>query len=344
MPILKAEALHKLTAQIFEGAGANPENAETVARLLVQSNLVGHDSHGVIRIPQYLHFIRNGNLDPNASIDVLQDAPSVASVTGNWGFGQVVASQAMKLAIEKASQYGVSVVTLKESNHVGRLSDYAIMATEHSCIGMMTVNNHGSGLNAAPLGGRERRLATNPICVAIPADEDPFVLDITTSVVAEGKVRVLRNKGASLPEGWILDKTGKASTDPADLYDGGAILPFGGMSAHKGYGLSLVVDILSGALSQAGLSGTPEARLGNAAFMLAIHIPHFLPFGDFREQVDGFLDYIRQTPLAPGYDEILIPGEPEARVRRQRTAEGIEIDDTTWEQILGAAQQVGVKV
>ncbi len=344
MPILTADYLYDVSAQIFEGAGTPRERAQTVARLLVQSNLAGHDSHGIIRIPQYLHMIRSGNLVPDATVEVLHEAPSTAMLDGHWGFGQVIATHAMTTALGKAQQHAVSVVTVKHSNHIGRLSDYAMIAAEQECIGMMTVNNHGSGLNAAPFGGRERRLSTNPICVAIPTGDEPFVLDITTSVVAEGKVRVMRNQGKSLPEGWILDRDGHPSTNPADLYDGGAILPFGGMVAHKGFGLSMVVDILSGALSRAGCSGHADAQLGNGIFMFVIHIPHFLPFDEFCTQVQDFIHHVKNTPLAPGFSEILIPGEPEARTRRHRQTHGIEVDDTTWNQIRDAAQEVGVEI
>ena len=345
MPVFPFEHLVSVSTHIFEGAGAPAEEAQTVARLLVNANLVGHDSHGVIRIPQYLGLIAAGNLTPGAPFMIIHEAPATAVVNGNWGFGQVVASKAMSLAIEKAEKSGVSCVAVQCCNHVGRLGDYALMAAERDMIAMVTANNHGAGRNVAPWGGRERRLATNPICVAAPRGrEAPILMDITSSIVAEGKVRVMRNRGEKVPEGWIIDAAGNPTTNPNDFYGPppGALLPFGGAVGHKGFALGMIIEILSGGLSGAGCSRAEINRNGNALSITVYNVAHFVPLEQFYQQVNAFVDYVKSSALAPGFNEIVVPGEPEARVAAKRRAEGIFIEDETWRQISEAAEKLGV--
>lgn len=346
MPTFSAEQLKKVGLKIFKAAEVPENEAQTVTSFLVKSNLVGHDSHGVIRIPQYINLIKNGMIKPGVKSEIIQETPSTAVVDGKWGFGQVVASRSMEMAIEKAEKTSISAVSTNHSNHVGRLSDYAMMAAEQNMVGMMTVNNHGAGLNVAPYGGYERRLSTNPICFAIPTGNDPIVMDITSSVVAEGKVRVKRNREEKIPKGWIVDGYGNPSTDPADLYGtpSGAILPFGGIVAHKGFALSLVIDILSGGLSRAGCSRRDAERIGNALFMEVINISSFIPIEEFYSEVNNLIKFVKSSKLAPGFDEILIPGEPEIRVKRERSKEGIFVDDETWRQIRETAQKLDVEI
>ncbi len=347
MPTFTVDQLAAIGTQIFEAAGAPAEEAQTVARLLSNANLVGHDSHGVIRIPQYLQFIENGDLTPGAPIELVRETPATAVVNGNWGFGQVITSKAMEIAIEKAKATGVSSVVVQCANHIGRLGDYAQMATSHDMIAMVMANNHGAGRNVAPWGGRERRLSTSPICVAIPTGtSEPIVMDITGSVVAEGKVRVMRNRGLPVPEGWILDAEGNPSTDPNDFYGPpqGAILPFGGMVGHKGFALSMIIEMMSGGLSGAGCSQPDATRVGNAISITVYHILHFAPLEQFYQQINDFVRYVRSSELAPGFDEIVVPGEPESRVEAQRRAEGIFVEDETWRQIHAAAEKLGVRL
>jgi len=350
MPVFDVQRLKEIALSIFRSAGVPEDEAETVSQALINANLAGHDSHGVIRIPQYIEALLKGMIKPGEGIEILHETPTTAVIDGKWGFGQVVASKAMRMAIDKAGENHLGAVAVQRSNHVGRIGDYAEMAAREGMIGMVTVNNHGAGLLVAPWGGRERRLSTNPISFAIPRGEDePIVLDITTSVAAEGKVRVKRNRGEKLPEGWIIDHEGKPSTDPNDLYgrEGkppGALLPMGGRVGYKGFGLGIVVDILSGALSGAGCSGTPGARIGNSIFALAINIEGFRPIGEFKSEVDRFVRFIKSSPLAPGFDEILMPGEIETRTRRKRLNDGIFVDDVTWNQIVEAARKVGAEI
>ena len=345
MPVFDVDQLKSIGKCIFQAVGSPQTEAEIVAGLLANANLIGHDSHGVIRIPQYLNLIETGQIILNNKIEILRQTKSSAVINGNWGFGQVIASQAMNLAIEKAQLSSVSTVTVQSCNHVGRLADYAQIAANQNLIAMLTVNNHGGGTRVAPWGGSEGRLSTNPICFAIPRESsEPILVDITTSVVAEGKVRVKRNRNEELPEGWIVDSNGNPTNNPNDLYESpmGAILPFGGQVGHKGFALSMVIDILSGALSGAGCSRESPEKLGNAIFMTLFDISSFVPIEEFYQDIDNFVDWIKSAKLAPGFTEITIPGEPEDHTKQKRQKEGIFIEENTWQQIEESAKKVGV--
>jgi uncharacterized oxidoreductase len=352
MPIFPAETVHSCAARLLEAAGAPAEEAAIVAEALVRANLAGHDSHGVIRLEQYCRLMREGRIVPGAPTEVVSETAGSAVIDGHWGFGQVVAQRATEIAIAKAKACGVGVVGVRHSNHLGRLGDYPAMAAERGMIGIATVNNHGGGAWVAPWGGREGRLSTNPIAIATPGPDGgrpidrPIVLDITTSVVAEGKIRVKRNRGEPMPPGWAIDASGNPTTDPGDLYSQprGAILPFGGESGHKGFGLALMVDILAGALSGAGCSSPDAPRMGNALFLLVIDVAQMTPLPAFHDQVGCLVDYVRSSALAPGFTEILMPGEPEARTEAQRRRDGIVVDEETWRQITDIARSLNLEM
>jgi len=196
-----------------------------------------------------------------------------------------------------------------------------------------------------PWGGIARRLSPNPMAVGVPTMKyDPVILDITTAVVAEGKIRVKLNRGEQLPEGWIIDSEGNLSTDPKKLYGPpqGAILPFGGIAGHKGYGLGFIVDVLAGALSGAGCSRANAPRFGNAVFITVINIEDFIPIEEFKDHVDGLIDYVKSSPKMPGVNEILYPGEFEAKEKKKRLEKGIFVEDETWNQIVKAAQDLNI--
>ena len=345
MPIFSADQLEKAGVSLFEAAGVPSDEAQIVSESLVKSNLAGHDSHGVIRIPQYIALLKKGDIVPGAKVEVVKENPNTAVLDGNWGFGQVTARKAMKLAIDKAETNFLSSVTMSRSNHVGRLGEYPVMAAKRNMVGMIAVNNHGAAQCMAAWGGIERRLSPNPMAISMPTGtDDPVLLDITTAVVAEGKVRVKRNRGEELPEGCIIDAKGNPSTDPNDFYKGGAILPFGGVVGHKGYGLGFVLDILAGALSGAGCSRADAPRFGNAVFIMVINIENFMDAEGFKEHVDGLIEYVKSSPKMPGINEILFPGEIEAKERKKRLESGIFIEDETWEQIARSADELGVDI
>ena len=218
-------------------------------------------------------------------------------------------------------------------------------AAEQGLIGITMVNAGGAALSVAPFGGIDRRLGTNPISVAVPAcDADPIVLDITSSVVAQGKIEVAVNRGDSVPLGWLIDNKGNLTTNPHDFDSSspGSILPLGGLAGHKGFGLGLIIDVLAGTLSGSGCSGSENARVCNASLMIVIDIAQFIPLEEYRRHIDKLERFMRCSPPAPGFDEILMPGEIESRKKQQRLSEGIPIDDETWRQIQETAANVGI--
>ena len=346
MPILHAEELTAWCRRIFLAAGVPPEVAHRVAESLVESNLTGHDSHGVIRVEQYIEMLSDGRLNPRAEPRVVRETGTTAVIDGGWQFGQIAARQAMDAAMVKAWSQGVAVVQLYQSGHIGRLGEYAAQALTRDMVGMITTNNHGGGQVLSPFGGIARRLSPSPIAIAVPGGRDfPIVLDMTTSVVAEGKVRVKRARGEKLPEGWILDAEGRPSTTPADLYGPppGSLTPLGGAAGHKGFALAFMIDILSGALGGAGTSrADPPPFRGNGVFLQAINPAAFGVADRFPKDVASLVDYVRSSPLAPGCERILIPGQPEHETRLDRLQKGIPIEGDTWSKLQSIAGSLGL--
>jgi len=345
MPILHAEELTSWCRRIFLAAGVPPEVAHRVSESLVDSNLVGHDSHGVIRVEQYLEMLGDGRVNPRAEPRVVRESETTAVIDGGWQFGQVAARQAMDTAIVKAWSHGVAVVQLFQSGHIGRLGEYAAQALTRDMIGIVTTNNHGGGQVLSPFGGIARRLSPSPIAIAVPGGRDfPIVLDMTTSVVAEGKVRVKRARGEKLPPGWILDAQGRPSTDPAAFYGPpqGSLTPLGDAAGYKGFALAFMIDILSGALGGAGCSrADPPPLRGNGVFLQAINPAAFGASDRFAKEVAALVDYVRSSPLAPGFDRILIPGQPEHEEKLRRLQNGIPIEDDTWSKLESLAGRLG---
>ena len=332
-----------LIAAVFGNAGSGEQEAETVARHLVEANLAGHDSHGAIRVPAYANWVEAGTLVPNQSISTVFENGPVAVVDGNFGFGQVVGEQAVALGIGKCAASGLSMVGLRNAGHVGRVGDWAIQAAEAGLISLHFVNTSGGGILVAPWGGTDRRLSANPIAAGIPArGRAPLIVDMSTCVIAEGKIRVARNKGARVPEGAILDSEGRPATDPERFYADppGAILP---IAAHKGYALSVLVEALAGALTGGG-SSHPENPTADRVCngMLSIFIDPAFAGDAFGEDIERLVAWTTSARKAEGVTEILMPGDPENRMRAERLANGIPLDDATLDQLAGAARKVGV--
>lgn len=347
MPHISPAELRSLGAKIFEGLQVPHDEAGWVAELLVRANLAGHDSHGVIRIPQYAQAIRTGHVQPGVRFEIVKESPATALVNGHWGLGQVVARRAMELAIQKAKAAKISSLGVYNLYHVGRLADYTRMAAEQDLVGIMMVNGGGAAGIVAPFGGTAGRMGTNPISIAFPAGgAGPFLFDMATSVVAEGKVRVKRNRGEQVPEGWLLDNQGQPTTDPNAFYQEprGAILPLGGSVGHKGFGLAMVVEILSGILARAGYAREGANRFSNGTFIIVIDISAFVDPEAFRTEIDDLLRYIKSAPKALGVEAILYPGEPELAEQQKREREGITLEDETWNQILALAQELGIAI
>jgi hydroxycarboxylate dehydrogenase B len=331
--------LRSLTRQLFVAAGTPDPIAGVVAEILVNANLAGHDSHGVLRIPAYLRGIEDGHLDPAAEPQLLRETATTLRVDGHRGFGHFTARQAMKWAIEKARRSEVCCVTLVRTGHIGRLGEYAEAAARAGCIGLITVGGGSRGGGAIlPYGGAQGRLGTNPIAVGAPTgDETPFILDFATSTIADGKIRVARSRGADLTPGCIVDRHGNPSVRTADYDDGGFLLPFGG---HKGYALSLMICLLG------GLAGTFDRERGSmgGAFMQVIAVSALTELADYQQSVRAFLDGMKATPPAPGFTEVLVPGDFEQRSRVERLARGIEVPDTVYGEIREWAGKLSVSL
>jgi uncharacterized oxidoreductase len=342
VPTIVPDRLAALAARIFTALGVPDDDAGWVATLLVRANLRGHDSHGVIRIPQYAGSIRKRETNPRPAVRVLRDTPTTAVIDGDLGLGQVVARHATLVALEKAARHGLAAVGLHRANHIGRLADYAELAAARGFVGMVWTNAP-TAASVVPYGALARRLSTNPLAVAVPGPDRSVAIsvDMATSIVAEGKVRVRRNRKEPLPEGWAVDAAGRPVTDSASFYGPprAGLLPMGG---HKGTALGLVVEVLGGILSGEGAIGDRSGPVHNGTFLLVIEIERFLSLDDFGRQVADLVAWVKSAEPVPGGPEILVPGEPEARSEARRRAEGIPVEDETWRQIEEIAAELGV--
>ena len=334
--------LKSYSVEILTAAGANTEVADIVAEHLVTSNLCGVDSHGVMRLPRYIDSILGDSEDtvrpikPAAEVTITIDNGCIGSINGGWGFGQPAAQRAMIMAIDKARQHGIGAVGCTKCGHIGRLGAYSTMAVEHNCIAIVIAKTFPM---MVPYGGATRLLGNNPYSLAAPAGEElPIMLDFASTAAARGKILSRMGRGESLPEGWIVDSKGKASVDPQAFLAGGSLLPFG---QHKGYGLAVMGELLGGTLL--GLGALAEYPGHNSALMMAMHIEHFVPIDEFKCAVDRLIRTIKGARVAEGFSEILLPGEPEARMMVERLREGIPVDDELMQQIVRAGDKVGLR-
>ncbi len=348
VPTFSAAQLERFAADLFCAAGIPADESAIVARSLVEGNLAGHDSHGIIRVPQYLQALETGVLKTAVPLSIVTQTPAVLVCDGGWGLGQVQAHRLLERLVPMARALGIAAGTIEQCGHVGRLGEYGEAAAAQGLALFATVNNHGYGRAVAPPGGRAGRIGTNPLCLAVPGEPDaPIVLDVGTSVCAEGKVRVAFNKGIALPEGWLLDAEGRPTTDPGVLYrePRGTILPLGGPQAYKGFGLGLLLDMLAG-----GLSGAPCSRpeigpkSANGVLFVLMEPKLFAGVEHFREEITTLAENVRTSPKAVGAETITLPGDPERTARERRRREGIPLDDGTWGQLTALAGRLSVAV
>jgi len=337
-----AEALRARVSTLYRAVGLPEADAALVADTLVRADLWGHSSHGVMRAPWYLERVRQGVMRPVTDAVRLVDAGAIALVDGREGVGQVIARDAMLDAVARARRHGVGVVSVRNSNHHGALGYFTRLAAEAGCIGMLAANG---GPAMAPWGGRRMAVGTNPWSIAAPAGRHaPMMLDIANTVVARGKIFVARQKGAPIPEHWALDAEGRRTTDPVAALEG-VILP---MAEHKGYAIALMMDVLSGVLSGSGIltevsspfKTDKPSRCGH--FFLALDIAAFGPRASFEARMEQMIAEVKAVPLAPGHDEILYPGELEARNEAQYAREGLELPEQTLSDLRAAASRLGV--
>src|SRR5262245_41128303 len=341
-----SDGLRRMTSAILKAGGSESGEAELVADHLVQANLAGHDSHGVGMVPAYVRHWEAGLVVPNTRAKLVKDDGAILMFDGQRGYGRVVAGDAMAAAIARCRQTGVVALTLANAHHIGRVGAYGELASAAGLVSLHFVNVADHRGLVAPFRGSDARFSTNPVCIALPATDrqPPLLLDMATSAVAMGKVRVARNEGKSVPDGILIDPSGRPTRDPNVMYSDprGALLSFGG---HKGYALAVVTELLAGALS-GGPTIQPgnERRGGTVNNMFAVLVdPARLAGIDWlRREIDGFVDYVKASPPADPDAPVLVPGDPERLARAERGRSGIDVDAATWEEILQAAEKIGL--
>lgn len=332
---------------IFRAAGCDAGEAEIIAAHLVEASLTGHDSHGVIRISKYVDWVKAGQVLPNQHASIAQDRGALVVIDGNFGFGQVIGREAMELAAERAKRHGMASIAIRNSGHLGRIGAWPELLAQRGLASVHFVNTSGFGILVAPHGGSDRRLSANPIAAGVPvAGGHPIILDIATSVIAEGKIQLARNKGEKLPAGMVLDRNGRPTDDPEAFYADppGAILPFGG---HKGSGLSLICEVLAGSLS-GGHASNPKSptagRLVNNMLSLVFDPAGFGDPAAFADDVTGLIGWTKSSPPLVKDGKVLLPGDIERLTLRERDICGLPIDDETWRTIAATAASLGVAI
>jgi len=356
--LIPPEPLQRFVARILLAMGADEEVAAEVARHLVRANLSGHDSHGVLRIPQYVAQADGGELVPSARPTILSETATTAVVDAHRGFGHYSTAFALDWAMGRAREHGLAAAAVRHSAHIGRLGEYTERAAGRGLIAIVTVGMAGPGVGGMVLhGARGRFFGANPWSIGIPArGRPPMVFDGSTSTVAEGKVRFARAKGVQLPSGCIVDREGNPSTNPEDFYAGGALLPLGGEAAgHKGYGLALASALVGGlamiddaepTLAGASVTQATDDSRGRIAgvFLIVVDPAWFGDADHYQTMVGETLAAAKRMPPGAGVAEVLVPGEPEVRTRERRGREGIALPDATWQDLVDVAGRFGVPV
>jgi uncharacterized oxidoreductase len=342
---IKADRLRELALLIVRGTGSSDGEAAAVADHLVRCNLCGHDSHGIGMLPDYVRMANAGLLVPNQTLRTVSDSGAVLVLDAGRGYGQSMAGEAMRRGIERARQLGAAIVALRNSSHVGRIGHWAEQCAAAGMASIHFVNVADHAAYQAPFGCSDARLGTNPFCAALPGPDGPAVLlDMATSAIAFGKARVARNKGVPVPEGTLIDAAGRPTTDPTDYVDGkgGALVAFG---LHKGSGLAILCELLGAALT-GGMTIQPEhpRQGGIVNSMLSIIIdPRAVGSAEsIAGEVEAVKAWVKASPPAPGFAEVLLPGEPERRAFAQRSAEGIPLDERSLSDIVAAGVGLGL--
>lgn len=348
MVIKTAAQLDKLIREALLAAGADERNANRVAEALVLSTLRGVDTHGILHLPSYVEKIRDGEIVPTAWPQIRQEDATSALIAGNWTFGHVTAKYAMEAAIKKAESHNVAVVSAVQINHIGRLGEYAEIAAANGMLSIIWAGGFGAEKPVAvPFGGRQPVLSTNPIGMGFPVGDGPsIVIDYATTVVAGSKVLTARDRNAQLPPGSIVDKDGNPSTDPIDYLEGGSLLPFG---EHKGYALMLAVEFFGRVLSGADAFSNEEKRGGpifrhSGVTMMVMKADLFQSLTDYSTRIKDLGNQIRSVPPAPGFEEVILPGDLETRAEAARGRDGIPIADALWERLEALAESLGISV
>lgn len=344
MPVLSANVMTEFTQRIFESHDLPTMVAQQVAESLVLANLSGHDSHGVIRILEYVDWVDRELVNPHAQLSVLSERPCILILDGDFGFGQVIGRQAMQLGIAKARIDGVCIMSLKRCGHLGRIGEFMEMAADAGLVAFCFTNTHGSGVLVAPHGGCERRLSANPLGGAAPMpDGPPIMMDISTSTVAEGKLKVARSRGETVSAGLFVNHQGQPSQDPEEYYSQppGALLP---MAGHKGFALSMMCEVMAGALTGAGCSQPGIERIANGWMVFLLDPEAFAGRDSVANELGNLKQWVCSSRSQTGFDAIQLPGTPEATARSVRGRSGIDIDSNTWTKICNIARAGSVAI
>jgi L-2-hydroxycarboxylate dehydrogenase (NAD+) len=347
--LFDAESLRGFMTRVLVAAGALPEDAAIAADVLLSADMRGVESHGIIRLfPYYYDRMRAGLINPRPQLRIVNDTTVTLALDGDNGLGHPTAYRAMQACIERASVTGAAVATVRNSNHYGIAGYYAMLALPRDMIGISLTN--ASAL-VAPTHGRTAFLGTNPIAVAAPAGQErPYVLDMATSIVPMGKITVYQRAGLPVPDGWGIDSTGQVTTDPEQIYHGGALMPLGGtdeMRGYKGYGLALLVDILAGVLAGSGFAPHVDAdsdhqvsRIGH--WFAALRVDAFRPLEEFKRDMDALIHQLKDAPKAAGQERIYIHGEKEFERAERSLREGVPILSAVVKRLVEDGERAGI--
>jgi len=342
MRLFKKDTLEKNIRAVVAAGGSDAREAKLVAENLVTANLTGHDSHGVGMIPRYIDSLLEGGLKVNQHPKIVFDGGAMVTLDGQGGYGQVIGMEAMEIGIARAKQHGMCVMGLGRAHHLCRIGQWAEQAVAAGLVSLHFTNVISRSI-VAPYGGADARFGTNPVTIGIPIPgEPPFILDMATSAVAQGKIRVAHNKREKVSPEWLIDDKGQPTSNPQY----GVLEPFGALRTfglHKGYGLAVVCELLGGALTGGGTwhSDDRSKKLVYNGMLTILIDPQRLGTGDaFARETTAFLESLRKSPVAPGFDKVRIAGEPEREMRAKREKEGIPVDDNTWEEILAAGAKL----
>lgn len=343
--VIQAERLMEHCQDLLECSGVPVHQAKLIADTLVEANLRGVDSHGVVRLSNYIERLQKGVVQAKTEVRTAEDFGAVALLDAEHGMGQIASFTAMEMALEKAEKLGIGAVGVRNSHHFGMASYYSVMAAKQGMIGISLSNTTPL---MPPTGGTSARLGNNPLAIAVPSSQPfPVVLDMALSQVAYGKILMASQKNQMIPDGWGTDDKGNPTNDPQAVLGGGFLLPAGGA---KGYGLAFFIDILSGVLTGSGFGDGVKSLYRNfeepnrcGHFFIAINVRPFSSLPVFDEAIRRYIAYIRQTPRAEGIEEIFIPGEMEYQVYKERKKTGIPIDSVTYNDLASLAEQVGMR-
>lgn len=353
--VFKPEVLLQFTQEVFRTLGVPAADARIAAAVLSLADLRGVDSHGVARLETYVDLLQEGRINPNPKIQVVRGKKSICTIDGDNGLGLVAGPKALEIIIETARKHGSAWASVRNTNHFGIAGYYSLEAIKHDMLGIAMTN---STKLVAPLWGAERMLGTNPIAIAFPGKEQPpVVIDLATSAAAYGKIEIARRNQGLVPDGWIIDKSGRPSTHPQDMVDGGALLPLGStreLGGHKGYALSAMVDILTSVLSGANWGPfappfalrqeIPDRSVGKGIghFFGVMEIEGFMDVEEFKSRMDEWILTFRKTKPAPGQHQVLIPGDPERWEHEKRLTSGVPISEPVVEDLKNVSKKTGV--